>query len=185
MNRHLLLAVVVILVGLPLTLLSLRDFQSDATAPLDNLNLSVRGALKKLPGVTEVEVHRVLKPTHRLIHLRDAPESNAMAKEQTEILRELIRHHGLKRIHVAGDPNRFAALSTDVEIVPIERPDKPEALAAELLKQGKLTFVILDGKHDLTAAVQKLTGGKGESIRVTTRSYPEKQRGGASLESRL
>lgn len=175
MNRHLLLAVVLVLVGLPLTLLSLRDFQSDATVPLDNLNLSVRGALKKLPGVTEVEVHRVLKPTHRLIHLRDAPDSNALTKEQTEILRELIRHHGLKRIHVAGDSTRFAALQDGIEIVPIESFDKPETLVAELLKQGKLSFVILDGELDLTDAVQKLTGGKGESIRVTTQSYPEKE----------
>ena len=71
MNRYVILAVVIVLVGLPLTLLSLREFKDDPTLHLDVLNRSVSGVLKKLPGVADVEVHRILKPTHRIIQLRD------------------------------------------------------------------------------------------------------------------
>lgn len=71
MNRYLILAVVMVLVGLPLTLLSLREFQEDASLHLDVLNRSVSGVLKKVPGVAAVEVRRILRPTHRIIQLRD------------------------------------------------------------------------------------------------------------------
>ena len=71
MKRYLILGIVIVLVGLPLTLLSLREFQDDPTLPLDALNRSVSGVLRKLPGVDHVEVHRILFPTHRIIHLRD------------------------------------------------------------------------------------------------------------------
>ncbi len=71
MWRYLILAVVIVLVGLPLTLLCLREFKDAPTLPLDALNRSVSGVLKKLPGVAEVEVYRILMPTHRIIQLRD------------------------------------------------------------------------------------------------------------------
>lgn len=71
MKRYLILTVVIVLVGLPLTLLSLREFEYDDTLPLDALNRSVSGVLRKLPGVDQIEVHRILKPTHRIIQLRD------------------------------------------------------------------------------------------------------------------
>lgn len=51
MNRQALLAVVIILVGLPLTLLSLREFKDDESLHLDVLNRSV--------SVTEKQGRRV------------------------------------------------------------------------------------------------------------------------------
>lgn len=135
MYRFLILGVVIVLVGLPLTLLSLREFKDDPTLHLDALNRSVSGVLKKLPGVAEVEVHRILKPNHRIIQLRDRhfvprddfaielrasssqplkdeeidrlyrefiSEVNSIQEEQMELLRVLIKNHGLKRIHAEG-----------------------------------------------------------------------------------
>lgn len=135
MKRYILLAVVFAVVLLPLTLLSLREFKDDSTLHLDVLNRSVSGVLKKLPGVAKVEVHRILKPTHRIIQLRDRhfiskelfaielrssnsqPLSNeeidrqykeffqevdSIQEEQMELLRVLIKHHGLKQIHAEG-----------------------------------------------------------------------------------
>lgn len=135
MYRYLILAVVIVLVGLPLTLLSLREFKDDSTLHLDILHRSVSGVLKKLPGVSHVEVHRILKPTHRIIQLRDRhfvpkddfaielrsssnqpladeeidrqyrefiAEVDSIQEEEMELLRVLIKNHGLKRIHAEG-----------------------------------------------------------------------------------
>lgn len=217
MNRYLILAVVIVLVGLPLTLLSLREFKDDATLPLDALNKSVTGALKKLPGVAEVEVQRILKPTHRMIHLRDrrfisrdrfaaelrasanqalsdgeinsqcrqfVADADSLQAEEMELLRVLIKNHGLKRIHAEGfsekdlpayrekiaslkalETNQIARLKqqlAEVQEVLADKPS-PEARSAE----GKILAMLADFQErliEMGAAGRLLISGEIEDV---------------------
>ena len=126
----------VVLIGVTAAMTSVSSSTSNTPLRLDDLNHSVEGLLRGLPGVSDVEVHRVNKPTHRIIHLRDwhyisrdlfaidhrdealtdeeldqryqkfLQGVDSVQLEQMTLLRTLIQQHGLKRLFCEGLASR-------------------------------------------------------------------------------
>ena len=122
----------VVLIGVTAAMTSVQSPTSNTPLRLDDLNHSIEGLLRGLPGVADVEVYRVIKPTHRIIHLRDwhyiskelfaidhrdealtdeeldqqyhefLKQVDSVQLEQMTLLRTLIQQHGLKRLFCEG-----------------------------------------------------------------------------------
>ena len=122
----------VVLIGVTAAVTRVQSPTSSTPVRLDDLNHSVEGLLRGLPGVADVDVHRVNKPTHRIIHLRDwhfiskdlfaidhhvealndekldqqyhkfLKQVDSVQLEQMTFLRTLIQQHGLKRLFCEG-----------------------------------------------------------------------------------
>lgn len=122
----------VVLIGVTAAMTGVPSHTSSTPVRIDDLNHSIEGLLRGLPGVAEVEVHRVNKPTHRIIHLRDwhyiskdlfaidhyeealteeeldqqyhefLKQVDSVQLEQMTLLRTLIQTHGLKRLFCEG-----------------------------------------------------------------------------------
>lgn len=122
----------VALISITAAVTSVPSPTSSTPLRLDYLNHSVEGLLRGMPGVADVEVHQVSKPTHRIIHLRDwhfiskelfaidhrdealtdeelderyhefLKQVDSVQLEQMTLLRTLIQQHGLKRLFCEG-----------------------------------------------------------------------------------
>lgn len=126
----------VVLIGVTAAMTGVPSNTSSTPVSIDDLSHSVEGLLRGLPGVADVEVYRVNKPTHRIIHLRDwhyisrdlfaidhredaltdeeidqryhefLKQVDAVQLEQMTLLRTLIQQYGLKRLFCEGLASR-------------------------------------------------------------------------------
>ena len=126
----------VVLIGVTAAVTSVPPPTSSTPLRIDDLNHSVEGLLRGMPGVADVEVHQVNKPTHRIIHLRDwhfiskdlfaidhhvealndekldqqyhnfLKQVDSLQLDQMTLLRTLIQQHGLKRLFCEGLTHR-------------------------------------------------------------------------------
>ena len=126
----------VVLIGITAAMTSVSSPTTSTPLRIDDLNHSVEGLLRGLPGVADVEVHQAYKPSHRIIHLRDwhyisrdlfaidhreealtdeeldehyhefLKQVDSVQLEQMTLLRTLIPHHGLKRLFCEGLTSR-------------------------------------------------------------------------------
>lgn len=122
----------VVLIGVTAAMTGIPPLTTSTPLRIDDLNHSVEGLLRGLPGVADVEVHHANKPTHRIIHLRDwhyisrdlfaidhreealteeeldqqyhefLKQVDSVQLEQMTLLRTLIQQHGLKRLYSEG-----------------------------------------------------------------------------------
>jgi len=122
----------VVLIGVTAAVTRVQSPTSSTPLRLDDLDQSVEGLLRGLPGVADVEVHQAYKPSHRIIHLRDwhyisrdlfaidhrdealidealdqqyhkfLKQVDSVQLEQMTLLRTLIQQHGLKRLYCEG-----------------------------------------------------------------------------------
>lgn len=122
----------VVLIGVTAAVTRVPSPTSSTPIRLDDLNQSVDGLLRGMPGVTDVEVHRVNKPSHRIIHVRDwhfinrdlfaidrrdealteeelderydkfLKQVDSVQLEQMTLMRTLIQQHGVKRLFCEG-----------------------------------------------------------------------------------
>ena len=122
----------VVLIGVTAAVTRVQSPTSSTPLRLDDLDQSVEGLLRGLPGVADVEVHQAYNPSHRIIHLRDwhfiskelfaidhhvealndeeldqqyhefLKQVDSVQLEQMTLLRTLIQQHGLKRLYCEG-----------------------------------------------------------------------------------
>lgn len=116
----------------------------------------------------EVEIDVLRSKTMELVTAK-APPNEVVEAEHKVSLQAGDHHIDLMLLGVApqlksyGDIDQVIPVGVDDEAAPDERA---EAIVQKLLEDGPVTYVVLDKAFDLAIAVDRLSEGKAEYIRV-------------------
>jgi hypothetical protein len=121
---------------------------------IEDLAAPAAAILRQLPGVGDVEVLvACCMLTHRIIHLVLAGEVEVLPLDEQEALDRA------KPGKVSMDPAKLEA--------------RHDAQVQAALADGRCSLLVLGGSHDLSVAIDKLSAGGVEYLRVTTSRFKE------------
>lgn len=105
----------------------------------------------------------------------DASAQSAQQQETQTQIDEIVRERRLNLLRV-GAIGRLVVTGEIEDVHPLDKEQSDaddDARVRSLLDQGPVSFIVLDGDHNLTESIQRLSEGRSEYVRISTKTWKE------------